>query len=261
VELLIRGRRRDGVRLSSAGEALHYRVRLAMQQVGVALQEIEAIRGAATGKVILGTTDALAHDVFSQFLCDFNRQQPNVRIEMKILDRGQLIEALVENRVDIALGFDLPVRLGFRSLAEFQMKSSVVVRRDHPLSGKNSTTLGACAQFPLALPIEGDNLRGILEQMHAVSRIRPRVVLSVNSFVVMREMVAAGIAISIQTRLRGAFANRDPRLIYVPLKDAIARYSILACCAPVGRKLSPEAGLFASQLLEALQKELTEPDL
>lgn len=258
VELLVRGRRRDGVKLTSAGELLLYRVRLAMHQIGVALQEIEGIRGAASGKVSVATTDALAQDVFSIFLRDFSRRQPNVRVEMQILDRRRLIDALVENQVDVGLCFDLPVRVGFRSLAEFQMSSSVLVPVGHPLAGRAYTTLGECAQYPLALPIEGDNLRGILNQIQIASRIRPRVVLSTNSFVTMRDAVAADVAISIQTRLRGAFANRDPRLVYVPLKDSIARYSLLTCCVPAGRQLSPEAGLFVQDLLQALQQELSE---
>ncbi len=256
VELLVRGRRRDGVKLTSAGELLLYRVRLATHQVSVALQEIEEIRGAASGKVSVVTTDALAQDVFSLFLPEFTRQQPNIRVEMQILDRRRLIDALVENQVDVALCFDLPIRVGFRTLAEFQMKSSALVPVGHPLAEKASTTLGECAQYPLALPIEGDNLRGILNQIQTASRIRPRFVLSTNSFLMMRNAVAADMAISIQTRLRGAFANTDPRLVYVPLKDSIARYSNLTCCVPAGRQLTPEAGLFLARLLEALHREL-----
>ncbi len=259
VELLIRGRRSDGVRLTSAGELLLYRVRLAMHQVNLGLQEIEGVKGTAFGKVSVVTTDTLAQDVFALFLPDFNRRHPNIQIELQVLERRRLIETLEENRVDIGLCYDLPVRLTFHAFAEFELNSTVVVPVGHPLAERSFATLGECAQYPLAFPIEGENLQGILNRMQLVSQIRPRIALSVNSFVVMREVVAAGMGISIHTRLRGKFARRDPRIVYVPLKDSLVRYSTLTCSSPADRQLGPEARLFVSELLDELQRELGPP--
>lgn len=257
IELLIRGRGRAGVKLTSAGELLLYRVRIAFNQVGVALQEIETIRGGAiSGKVVMGTTDVLALDIFRRFLAGFYAQFPNISVELHVLDRRRLIEALIDNQLDAALSFDLPVRFDLRTLAEFKLTSCAIVPVDHPLAGKERTSLGECAQYPLTMPIEGDNLGGILGQMQSASRIRPNVVLSINSFAMMREVVADKLAISIHTRLPGAFANHDPRLVYIPIKDAIARYSVLSCAVPGGRQLRPEASLFIAQLLAEIEEQM-----
>jgi DNA-binding transcriptional LysR family regulator len=259
VALFTRKRGREGVRLTSAGEQLLYRLQLATHQVDMGLQEIDRLRGSASGTVVVGTTDVLAQDLFPAVLAGFREAHSKIAVELQVLSRRQLIEALGDGRLDVALGFELPLQLSFKVLAEFPMPTCAVVPRGHALAEKRQTTLGECAQFPLALALEGDSMQQMLTQMNVDLRSRPNVVLRSNSFSMMRSAAAAGIAITIQTRLPGAFATREPGLVYVPLKAKTARYSVLSCCILASRRQSMEASGFANHLIRALAQELGAP--
>jgi hypothetical protein len=65
----------------------------------------------------------------------------------------------------------------------------------------------------------------------------------------MRDVVASGLAISIQTRLPRTVARERAGLAYIRLKDPVEHYSVLACCVPTERRLPPATFGFLEQVV------------
>jgi DNA-binding transcriptional LysR family regulator len=259
--LLERRRGRDGVRITQAGEMLLSRLNAATFELAAAAEEIESVRSGARGVVSIGTTEVLAHDLLPKALGSVSRSFRHIDLDVMVAGKLPLVSAALKNQLDILLVLDAPIRMGLKTLAEFSLTSAAVVPINHPLAQKPWTTLGECATYPLALSRDAETLNGLLNRMSADARTKPRIALNSNSYLMMRDAVAEGMVISIQTELKGAFRFRDPRLAYVPIRESLARFSVLSCCVPADRRLSPAASATADHLVRTLHAQLGDADV
>lgn len=254
--LLERRRGRGGVRLTAAGEILLHRVTRAMDEVSRGVAEIETLRTLRGGRVALGTADALARDMVPPLLATVRRAHPRLTFEVRIGAATELVDRLLDDRLDLVVCYDVPRRIGVRFVAEFALPTCAVVPEGHPLAERAATTLAECAQYPLLLPEDPQYLGGLLHQMLSSGVAAPEPLLRTNSFVLMRDAVVAGLGISIQTRLRRHYAVRQAGLVYVPLRETLANFSVLSCCVRAGRRLTPAASWMLDRLIETLKDEL-----
>ncbi|TCR80877.1 LysR family transcriptional regulator [Rhizobium sp. BK376] len=254
--LLQRGRGREGVRLTAAGELLVYRISRAMREVSIGIAEIDDLRKVRRGKVRVGSPDMLAIDAIAPFLRQFLEDNPRIEVDVRIADKAELLANHERLQFDLLLSFNTPQLIGLKVLAEFEMQSYAVVPAGHPISAKDFTSLAECAQFPLALINDPAVKEGILTRMEATAGFKPRVVVTTNSYAFMREVVASGSAISIQAAFEGELRYRNPELAYVPIRESLGRFSTLGCLVPVSRRLSAAADLFIGSITASLASRL-----
>ena len=257
--LLQRARGRDGVRLTAAGELLVFRISRAMREVSIGITEIEELRKVRRGKVRVGTTDMVAIDVIAPFLPTFLEDNPRIEVDVRVADKADLLANQSRMQFDMLLAFNTPPVIGLKAVAEFKTTNYAVVRSGHLLSGKSSTTLAECAQFPLALVNDSSVHEGIISLMEAAAGVKPKVVVTANSYAFMREAVATGAAISIQAAFDGDLRFRNPGLAYVPIRDPLGRFGTLSCLVPAPKRLSVAAEFFVSAITAFLVSRLTEP--
>jgi DNA-binding transcriptional LysR family regulator len=243
---------RGGLKLTAAGEVLAHRLQTAMGEVSIALKEIEGLSGIQRGRVSIGTSDVLATDFLPSVLAEFKRAHPRVEVNVRVGSPGQMIDQLLDHHLDAVLCFDIAPRIGVSFAGEFALKSCVLAPRGHPLAGKRTVSLAECAEYPLILPDETQYLRGILDQMFHEVGVKPAPFLQTNSYTMMRDLVDDGLGIAIQTSMDDFSIRRHPNVVYVPLKESLARYSILACCVANSRRLPITANLFVEGLVGAL---------
>jgi DNA-binding transcriptional LysR family regulator len=243
---------RGGLKLTAAGEVLAHRLQTAMGEITVALKEIEGLSGTRRGHVSVGTSDVLATDFLPSVLAEFKRSHPRVEVNVRVGAPAQMIDQLLDHQLDAVLCFDAPPRIGLAFRGEFALKSCVLVPRGHRLANKRAVSLAECAEYPLILPDETQYLRGILDQMFHEVGVKPAPYIQTNSYTLMRDLVDDGVGIAIQTLMDGFSTRRHPNVVYVPLKESLARYSILACCTAHSRRLPITANLFVEGLLTAL---------
>jgi len=243
---------RGGLKLTAAGEVLAHRLQTAMSEISIALKEIEGLSGVQRGRVSIGTSDVLATDFVPSVLTEFKRAHPRVEVHVHVGNPNQMVDLLLDHHLDALLCFDVAPRIGMSFAGEYALKSCVLVPRGHPFAGKRSVSLAECAECPLILPDETQYLRGILDQMFHEVGVKPAPFIQTNSYTLMRDLIDDGLGIAIQTQLDGFSARRHPNIVYVPLKESLARYSILTCCIANSRRLPIAANLFVEGLLQAL---------
>lgn len=239
---------RQGLKLTAAGEILKLRVGQAMQMLSRAADEIVALSDIQRGRVSIGVNDTLSDDIIPDFISSYSARFPRIDFDVRVDESTNLAESLLSGSIDAMLCFGAPERLGLRTLWERRLQTAAVVRRDHALAAKATLTLGECAQYPLVMQKDGDWARGFAERAFREAGFRPRMLLQTNSFSLMRQVVAAGLAISIQTQLCGIHASGHEQLKFIPLKGPTSDFSILSCSIAADRRLTPASFEFIDQL-------------
>lgn len=251
VKLLDRGRGRSGVTLTAAGEILIRRVGYALNELQVAREEIKALQGRQSHQVSLGTTDALAKDLAPEIISKFHGESPDVTFDTVVDTPERIIEMLLEDKLDMAVLYEVQPQIEIRFVAEYAFGSAVVVRKDHPFAGRRMVSLAECAAYPLAMASYRSDL---LQRMATELGEMPSPFVRTNSYELMRDLVQAGMAISFQSNLP-MHRESHPDLTYVPLNEPLARYSLLTLCVRKGRRLSFSAQIFLRSVEDYLDGE------
>jgi DNA-binding transcriptional LysR family regulator len=164
-----------------------------------------------------------------------------------------LVDLLLQGEVEIMVGYGVPDRRGVERVASFNLDTCIVVRKQHRLAQRKWVRVSDFLEEELILPDETSFLRQVLNAMFAHIAAKPLSAITINSFELMTDMVAAGLGIGAQIRLTTGVDEMRPDIVYVPIKDTEVRSAVLACCVRSGRTPPPAVSTCARQLANALQ--------
>ena len=243
---------RGKLRLTAAGEILLHRVRLSMNELQVAKSAIESLKGLKRGSVSIGDNDSLGRDFLPKFLRGFHDLYPQIDFEVAVDNTPALLDRIERDEIDVILAYNIPTRSSYRTLIAFPLGMCVLMADSHPLAKRNTLRLSDCVGYPLAVPDDSMFLAQIQREMLSKAGIDNRSILKTNSFELIRDVVASGMAISIQTHFLLAEDPNRANIRSVPLQDSFRIPHALACCVRAGRDLPVAGAIF----VEALRAEL-----
>jgi len=252
VELFERGRGRAGCRLTAAGEAMLYRLTRAMHELSTARAEIDALQGLHHGRITLGVNDTVGREFAVGFLAEFCVSHPAVTFEVRTGNSPELLDLMMRDEVDLILASGIAPQRDIQVIAAAPTRMFLMLRQDHALAVKSEIPLSDLVDERLIMPSQGIALRQVVDGMLARGGQVPRSTLSTTSFELMADMVAAGMGLGFQARVRGGADPLRPALRYIPLADAPARSSVLACCIRAGRSPSAAMAEFLRRVTRAL---------
>ena len=220
VELFYRGGRRltlteDGVRLMPMVKALLQQeadIEFFLRNSG---QGMGALRIAATAPYyILDLVKA------------FRERLPQIDVSVDIGNSQQVLEALEEYRVDIAVSSQLleDPRLIRRVLGSDPLV--LAVHRNHPLAALDHVPLAALAGHCLLMREQGSTTRRLTEDLLASAGVGVGPLLEIGSRESIREAVLRNIGISIIARQE---VPHDPQLRVLTLENAPVIHEYLYC--------------------------------
>jgi LysR family transcriptional regulator, regulator of abg operon len=133
--LLLRGA--SGVAFTEFGRALVVHARLVLGQLQRAEAEIEALRGAAAGKLSIGVTPWVALTFLPPAVQRFRQHMPEVQLEFFEGLLGVVQPRLRDGSLDFSIGRPPPAspQSEFHNVPLFSTHSAVCARRDHPKAG------------------------------------------------------------------------------------------------------------------------------
>lgn len=251
-----RGRGRSGLRLTAAGEIFLHHVKRAMSELATASSELDALKGLRRGTVNFGVNEGIWRELLPHLLLGFKKAHPDIDYRITAGSSSRLIELVQEDEIDFALAFNPQLNAGLSVLVKRNVASGVMVPRAHPLAKRRSIRLSECAEYDLVMPDASLALRATLDQMFARAGIKPRVVLTTNSYEIMRSATEAGVGIAILTQHLFHHAQARKGAAFVPIREALIGPQVLVCCARKGRHLSGATLAMIAQIESALQDEL-----
>ncbi len=237
------------VSLTEAGTLLVARARAILADVEAAQAELEALRGAFTGRVNIGAMHTMGPVDVSAALAEYHQRHPGVELTVREQSSEELADMVRLDELDLAF-LSVTERVESHGLGLVQLVSEelvAIVPPAHRLAGRGPIRLGQLAGEEFISYRPGSRLRELLVSAAAASGFEPRVTLESNESRRVRRLVARGVGVAI-----------------LPRSDCVgegAEVAVLALEAPrltrdisiawrEGRRRTPAAAAFLTLALE-----------
>lgn len=127
------------VHLTNAGEVFHREARLLARDWEIALERTRQASGGDCTIVRLGYLRNAARPVLSRFVREMKLRHPDINLSLVCMDHIDLIRAIAEDEVDVALAVDVDPSISshYRSTPIYSDRYTIVCALDHPLAQGN----------------------------------------------------------------------------------------------------------------------------
>jgi DNA-binding transcriptional LysR family regulator len=240
VEALLfeRRRGRSGLRLTAAGEILVHHIRTAAIELNAAKTQINALKGLSRGNIRMGVNEGFARELLRETLVPFNESHSQVTFELFVAASPRLVELTLADEIDLAVAYNVVPTAGLQEHARSPVGSYIMMSRSHPLAGRSSVRLADCAPYGFIMPHGGLALRPIIDRMFASVGVKPRIMLTTDSYELIRSAASAGIGIAMVSSTSVGPDPQYPEAVFVPIKDSRVKPQAISCCTRRGRHLS-----------------------
>ncbi len=157
--------RRVGQRMvpTHAGEELLSSARELINLSERTEQNIRALRGQITGRVIIGCTPSSGEHLLPPILSVFSLQYPEVALEIRVASSTMLLDLLAAQEVSLLFLEEQQRRRGWEATFLGDEPLTLLSPSDYPLLQHEQVTPGMLRDYPLILPTTGSPLRQTIE--------------------------------------------------------------------------------------------------
>lgn len=175
--------------LTQSGSALLPLAIQTIQDAEACRAQMDDLKEMLTGELNIGVTYSFS-SILTETVKNFVREYPGVKLNIFYRNMGELMEALRHREVDLVLAFKPGQTYDeIESSDLFSDKLSVIMRRDHPLSGRKSISLEELKHYRLAIPAKGLQARNALEEYICIERSDLNICLEINEANILLDIV------------------------------------------------------------------------
>ncbi|MGN6145160.1 MAG: LysR family transcriptional regulator [Mesorhizobium sp.] len=240
--LFDRARGRGGLQLTDVGAVLYVHMTAVMNELSVADEEINLLRGLQRGHIRIGVNEIVATQMLPDILKTIHSGYPQLTFEIIVQNSPIVVEKLQVGEVDVGLAYNIAHQpeLTYHEVANHD--SYVIAAKGDELGTHSQLTLHQLTGRQFIFPENSMALRRTLDA--AVSRLGVSFepFIETDNFTLLRRLVAAGLGISIVTGHLNP--QVDDGLSYVKIDDPAFRFGTLCCCTLVGRTVSSASQIF-----------------
>ena len=241
VQLLERTTR--SVRLTQAGEVFREKALAALANVEAGIEAARFVVGEVNRKLTIGCVSPVIYSCLPQILREFRKRCPNTRIDIKILTTDELLDAMVDDRVDVA--FIRPPRAKANLNIEHLFSEAFVglVPADHALAAKPTLSLRDFAGLPYIAyaPTLGISYQNVVMQHARKLNVSIDIVEEVSHTFGIVALVAAGLGVGVAPSWVTHMPH--PGVSYIPMPELPGDAVNMALACPVD-SISPVIGEF-----------------
>jgi DNA-binding transcriptional LysR family regulator len=178
------------------------RLRLALYEIDQALDELQAERGAAGGRISAGCLPLMPKSVLARAVGRLLHAYPNVQVEIEEASHEALMKRLRNSELDVVIGALRSPRLrgDVVERALFNDPHMAVARTGHPLAGGAVLREDDLATFPWVAPTRNTPRRGFIEELFDRLPMRPRIVAETSSLAVMTAILRESDCLTLMSR-------------------------------------------------------------
>jgi DNA-binding transcriptional LysR family regulator len=186
------------VRLTQVGAAVLPHARRALSSAAGVRVAVSQLTGLLTGRVAVGTVSSAEDPNLFDVLGDFHRLHPQVDLSLTEGSSTQLIDALLEGRLDLALvGLSGAAPDGIEATTVVEDEVVAAVPRTDPLARSRTVRLdGLKARELLCLP-RGTGVRSALDAAFSAGGLLPRITCQASNPNVLAALAARGLGVAL----------------------------------------------------------------
>ncbi len=187
--------------LTRAGEELYLYSQKIFSVIDETLDTMESIRSPYYGRLSVGADTTVGSYVIPDLLGKFHQIYPNVEITLDVLNRAALVEALVSNRVDMAVMGKVPADIP-TVIEPFAPNELVLVAAPtHRLAGRSNISFSELAREHFLLREPGSGTRAALEVVFQEAGLPLDICMQVGNNSAIKKGVAASLGIALLSRV------------------------------------------------------------
>ncbi len=236
------------VRLTAAGSALLAYAERILELAEEAQAAAREAAGLAAHMLRLGAGNTLATYILPDLLARLRWEHPDVIVQITVGNTDQLLDAVLDNRVELAL-VGSPVADERLEIHPFlQDELVVIVPPDEPWSARNSVVLEELRKETLLVREPGSALQAALQELLQARGVEPEHTITLGNLEAIKRSVEAGLGVAIVPEIAVRREVQDGTLRALALRDVRDERSFNYVYRR-GHILSPAAQVFA-ELLE-----------
>jgi DNA-binding transcriptional LysR family regulator len=189
----------SGIMATPAAVELARSIKLALREVDLGVDEVEAARGNIGGEIVIGAMLLTGSVVLASVINEFVSTYPNANVRILNGNAQDLLRHLRAGDVDLVVGLlrdDQIDDLCCEALAETPY--AVVARHGHPLAERSRVTLEDLANYDWVIGTPGASRRSRFDQLFAGIR-RPKAHIATCSLPTMRLLLAQSDRLTLLT--------------------------------------------------------------
>ena len=220
-----------GVTLTEAGIAFLPQAVSILRQADDAKASLHSMVGHPTGKVTFGLSPSVCSVLALALLKTVREKLPGVSLELTEELTGTLAHHLQTGELDLAILIDDGELDPFVSIPLLTERLHLISRPPGPITAKRrSTPLERVLKLPLLLPTSKQGVRPLIERCARNKGLSPpNVVTEINSIVILRSMLQAGIGHTIQSSMAFKQDIDSGILVSIPIEKPILSRTLTLC--------------------------------
>jgi DNA-binding transcriptional LysR family regulator len=196
---LLERRQRHRVRPTPAGELLAARARRSLEAIRGFTDDLAALQGLLTGTLRVAAMQSLAVTLLPSTLTLFARRYPGVQIEARVAPANEIVGDVRDGRTDVGLvaGPTPPLPRVVKAESLYREPFVAVVRATDPFARRPHLRLTDLKDTPMVLVPPSSPTGAIIHAAFAAAGVTPRLRLTFDSGEALRELVRAGVGVTI----------------------------------------------------------------
>ncbi|MCO5129936.1 MAG: LysR substrate-binding domain-containing protein [Xanthobacteraceae bacterium] len=233
----------EGLALARHAEALFATERAAED-------ELLALRGLHNGSLRIGASTTIATYMLARYLGAFHRAHPGVDLVLVSANTRDIAEQMANQDIDIGL-VEGPVEVrGLTAVAWQTDVMALIAAPDHAFAGATRPIDPKRLEDEILIIREpGSGTREVVAQALASHGIEPTRTLEIGSTEAIKQVVAAGVGVSVVSEAAIVDQTAQGRLKRIPLRGMTIARSLWRLTSP-GRVAVPAARAFEKMLGE-----------
>lgn len=239
------------VRPTEAGIILAEHGRRIFFEVLEARRALDELQGIARGHLALGASTTIGIYILPDALGAFHQRYPVIELSLNVANTQDILEQLIEARLDVAFVEGPVVQPGLTSAPFLEDELVLTVAPNHPLLKQSPVSLERLAEAPFLMREAGSGTREVVARALAEWKIVPNVMMELGHTEAIKNAVAAGLGVSILSRMTVVRDVADGRLTILPIAAGRIRRHLLAVQRSPGF-LAPATRAFLEQIQPSL---------
>lgn len=221
-------RRSDGVSLTEAGERLKKHGMKIDAQVQLVRSDIDQLRSLHRGTIKIGSVEGVTENFLPAILTEFAQTFPDVRFEVNVLSRDEVINSLDRYECDVGFVYDYAHHHAVEILSNYKQPLHAFVPPGHSLANGKRVNLAELLKFDHLLPDSSFGINQLVARTakRAKAAISPKLIGNQLHF--LRKYA----------RLNGAVIFMPVQAVYTEVQDRTLIPVNLDCTAFENRNLS-----------------------
>ena len=191
-------RKRDGVELTEAGEAIYKKIKDAMDLIGSAENDLKTLTNMESGTINIGASKTIIHEFLMPYIKSFHKAYPNINIKIHTDKTSDIIKKAKMGIIDVIftnLPYTLPQE--FNEFKLIDLHDCFVANEDFSEYKNKKLTIKDLESLPLLVLTKGTATRIRLDNFCEENNIHIKPAMEFSSNTLIKEFTEEGFGIGL----------------------------------------------------------------